>query len=148
MGRKPLSSEYKYFVETTDGGRRIFLRRPARLNKGFDFTVSVENYGFGGRIKDTPRHEDILSDLEDKCTRFPNFRDTLFVAIERIYHCDDPNEVIKENDKLKLLPPNGLPIDLTLKIIKWFFIEQDITYWNWSGRTMFFEAVKNKMGFG
>ena len=30
----------------------------------------------------------------------------------------------------------GRPVEMLLKVIKWFFIEQDIRYWNYSGRNM------------
>ena len=36
---------------------------------------------------------------------------------------------------------NGLPTDLILKVLKWLFIEQDITYWNRSGRDMFYNSI-------
>ena len=35
------------------------------------------------------------------------------------------------------------PVDMICKCIKWLFIEQDITYWNWSGRNMLYNGIKN-----
>ena len=45
-GKEALASRYRYYVETLADGRRIFLHRPAPLNKGFDFTIHVENTRF------------------------------------------------------------------------------------------------------
>lgn len=33
------------------------------------------------------------------------------------------------------------PIAIILLAIKWLFIEQDITYWNWSGRNMLYNQL-------
>ena len=33
------------------------------------------------------------------------------------------------------------PIAIILLAIKWLFIEQDITYWNWSGRNMLYNHL-------
>jgi hypothetical protein len=40
----------------------------------------------------------------------------------------------------------GYPVDMVLKLIKWFFIEQDINYWNVSGRNKFMGAVNEIFG--
>jgi hypothetical protein len=34
------------------------------------------------------------------------------------------------------------PIEIILLAIKWLFIEQDITYWNWSGRDMLWGHIQ------
>lgn len=39
----------------------------------------------------------------------------------------------------------GFPMDLIFKTSKWFFIEQDIRYWNYSGRNMLMESYKEKL---
>jgi len=41
-------------------------------------------------------------------------------------------------DRLSDLP--GYPIDLILGVVKWLFIEQDVRYWNYSGRAMLFSG--------
>lgn len=62
------SSKYTYYVETLADGNRVFLTRPAFLNKGFDFVIRVENadYGHKGSYKNVPTHKDISVDLEAK----------------------------------------------------------------------------------
>ena len=34
------------------------------------------------------------------------------------------------------------PIAIILLAIKWLFISEDISYWNWSGRNMFMDNLK------
>jgi hypothetical protein len=38
---------------------------------------------------------------------------------------------------------NGIKIEIILKIVKWPFIEHDITYWSFSGRAMLYNGLKN-----
>ncbi|PEC48929.1 hypothetical protein [Bacillus sp. AFS096315] len=66
-GTGELSTKYTYYVETLTNGNRIFLTRPAMLNKGFDFVVRVENTLFSNN-KNSPRHIDIIDDLSEKKT--------------------------------------------------------------------------------
>ena len=41
-GNKKLASKYIYYVETLRDGNRIYLERPAQLNKGFDFIIKKQ----------------------------------------------------------------------------------------------------------
>ena len=60
-GKEELCSKYEYTVETIDE-YSIFLRRPASLNKGFDFTVHVKGMNFKkNRTYSNPSHSDILN---------------------------------------------------------------------------------------
>ena len=34
------------------------------------------------------------------------------------------------------------PIAIILLAIKWLFVSEDISYWNWSGRNMFMDDLK------
>jgi hypothetical protein len=61
----------------------------------------------------------------------------LFELIEHIYNCNE----ISPEDYAHLRFASGLPVDMLLFIIKWLFIEQDVTYWNYSGRAMFMSGV-------
>ncbi|MDR2935262.1 MAG: hypothetical protein LBV70_05220, partial [Candidatus Adiutrix sp.] len=57
-GRGEDSSKYIYTVESIDG-YAIRLQRPARFNKGFDFTVTVEGLYFRRtRRYNNPSHDD------------------------------------------------------------------------------------------
>lgn len=129
-------SKYLYFVETLKDGNRIYLERPANLHNGFDFLINVENINFSttNRIKYNPSHDNIFNDLKAKKEESPEKYEKLYKLIEKFYNC-------KEIEDTNLQFSSGYSVDLILKVAKWFFIEQDIRYWNYSGRTMFMSGV-------
>ena len=139
-GTGELTSKYIYTAETLADGRRLLLTRPAFLNKGFDFIIRVEGVNFGegkGRRRDNPTLTDIVKDLEQKKAANPNLYEQLFDLIRLTFNCREiPRQAYREVDF-----GVGYPVEMVLKVIKWFFIEQDITYWNWSGRNMLMSGV-------
>jgi hypothetical protein len=137
-GNKENTSKYRYNVELLSCGNKIYITRPVPLNKGFDFIIHAENYVFmNGR--DNPKHDDILNDLIAKKQQNIKSYNKLLSMIEQVYLCHDPDDIlVNESIEFK----QGLPVDLILKIIKWLFIEQDVRYWNWSGRNMFMSGIK------
>ena len=137
-GRGENCSHYDYTVETLSCGCSVHLRRPAPLNKGFDFIVYVPGIQFHiGRQSSVPSHPDIVSDIESKLIRHPELKEHLLGAIQSIYDCQNITQ-----DMLEKLPCDvGVPIEVTLATIKWLFIEQDITYWNWTGRNMLYNKL-------
>lgn len=139
-GKGTNTSVYIYEVETLQNGEKIYLKRPARLNKGFDFEINVSNTNFGIKRRTTmPSHQHIYNDLILK--KSENLADftRLKELINRIYLCQTVTEVEMLNFNFTF----GFPTDLILKVIKWLFIEQDITYWNWSGRAMFYSGLSS-----
>ena len=139
-GKGKLSSKYIYYVERINDGRRIFLKRPANLNKGFDFTVHVESTNFGNKNStDKPSHKSILSDLAEKKDKNYNEFKKAWTLVERLFNC----ETIDDSEYINFQFETGHHIEIILKSIKWLFIEQDITYWNYSGRYMLYNALKN-----
>jgi hypothetical protein len=139
-GKGELASKYTYFVETLANGTRIFLTRPARLNNGFDFEIRVEGMKFTsakGRTTNRPSHPVIFDDLIQKQAENGKAYSDLFKLIEGVYNCNE----ISPEDYSHLRFASGLPVDMLLFIIKWLFIEQDVTYWNYSGRAMFMSGV-------
>lgn len=139
-GKRELASRYTYFVETLTDGRRIYLTRPTRL-KGFDFEIRVEGVNFAiGKKRSTnrPSHAAVYDDLAKKKAENRKAYSELFDLIEHIYSCAVD---VKSDDHSHLTFSSGMPVDMVLKIIKWFFIEQDVTYWNYSGRAMFMSGV-------
>lgn len=138
------TSVYYYFVEKTTSGIGIYLKRPARLNKGMDFEVNAKNIVFEnksqkGRITRTsrPSHSTISYDLKQKKVENPIEYKKVKSLIEKIYNSSD----ITNAEYLNINFTTGHPIELVLKMVKWLFIEQDITYWNWSGRKMFYSGL-------
>lgn len=139
-GTGELTSKYTYVVETLDDGKRVLLTRPAILNKGFDFVIRVEQLNFGdgkGKVRDNPKLGDIVEDLEGKKTANPLLYRRLFELIQKTYECRE----ISLAEYTELDFGIGYPVEMVLKIVKWFFIEQDIRYWNWSGRGMLMSKV-------
>lgn len=129
-------TKYKYFVEKLKDGRRVFLLRPTFLNKGIDFQVWVEK--MDGSEDKRPSHKDVFKDLEVKKEENPNGFKLLIKAIDMVWNCEEPDKVLKE---ITLNFKNGFTSEMLLKILKWLFIEQDITYWNYDGRTMLRMAI-------
>jgi len=130
-------TRYHYYVETLGDGRRIFLYRPTFLNKGIDFQVWVERFKDGEDKK--PSHKDIFNDLKLKREEDSEKYSKLLEAIECVWNCEDPDKVVKRFGGVSF--KNGYPIDLILKVLKWLFIEQDVTYWNYDGRGMLMLAI-------
>ncbi len=127
---------YRYNVEKLRDGGRIFLLKPTFLNKGIDFQVWVEGMKNGKDAR--PSHSDVFNDLKIKkkedLKEFPK----LMTLIERVWNCEEPDVILKSSN---LQFREGFSIELLLKILKWLFIEQDITYWNYDGRGMLKQAI-------
>jgi len=139
---------YRYNVEDCADGTRVYLLRPTWLNKGFDFQVNVE--GFRSRTRkrrgstiEMPSHKDVIHDIRKKLKARPGFRKDLFGAIAAVFDCVEPEEVLKQFPKLTRIAV-GLQPDKLLKVLKWLFIEQDLTYWLQTGRNMLMSAIETK----
>lgn len=139
-------TKYRYNVETCEDGTKVYLLRPTWLNKGFDFQVNVE--GFRSRTRkprgatiEMPSHKDVIYDLQRKVKESPRLAEELFQAVCEVYDCAEPGEILHRHKRLRKFRA-GLPIDKTLKIVKWLFIEQDLTYWLRTGRDMLMSAIE------
>ena len=140
MGKGADASKYIYYVEELIDGNRVYLKRPANLHNGFDFLVCVENTNYakpGERYRNYPKHDDIGEDLRLKKKESPVNYKLLFELIQRIYECDD----VSDSEMFTVNFSTGLPVEHILKVLKWLFIEQDIRYWNYSGRNMTWSIV-------
>ncbi len=134
-GSGDCASKYIYYVETLNTGDRVYLQRPANLHNGFDFLVCVENTNYsapGERRRNYPKHQDIGVDLEKKKEQDPIMYEKLYDLLLKVYSCHD----VSEDEMSGIYFNDGLAVDHILKTIKWLFIEQDIRYWNYSGRNM------------
>jgi hypothetical protein len=132
-------TRYKYFVESLKNGNRIYLLRPTFLNKGIDFQVWVEK--FGGDADKRPSHSGIHEDIKLKLAKHLEQKQNLWQAIERTWNCEDPDKILAE---IPLRFSHGLDVELILKALKWLFIEQDVTYWNYDGRMMLLRKLKEE----
>lgn len=129
------ASKYIYFVETLSSGDRVYLQRPANLHNGFDFLVCVENANYalpGQKKRNFPKHKDFGTDLQAKKEENGEMYCRLYKLLRRVFECED----VSDTEISEIQFNTGLPVDHILKAIKWLFIEQDIRYWNYSGRNM------------
>ena len=135
IGKGDETSRYTYIVKRI-GAHEVYLSRPAQFNNGFDFTLNVSNVNFnlGGRATSRPTHQNILSDLLDKKSENLKLYTNLITELKKLYNCEQPTKV---NFPFK----GGYKTELILECIKWLFVEQDVTYWNYSGRAMFYNAI-------
>lgn len=135
IGKGDDSSKYIYYVEQLNDGNRVYLQRPANLHNGFDFLVCVENTNYaapGERKRNYPKHDDFKSDLLDKRKENPQMYSKLFKLLRAVYECHD----VSEEEIAAVSFKKGYSAEHLVKVIKWLFIEQDIRYWNYSGRNM------------
>lgn len=147
-GTGELASRYRYNVEQLSNGHIIYLSRPAILNNGMDFVIRVDGLKFQsnpdqkGRIKNftSPAHYHIINDLKLKKEENINLYNNLIQEIEKIFNIQSYN--IQSYNIQNLTFQTGIPVETLLAIIKWFFIEQDVTYWNFSGRNMLMSRIK------
>lgn len=139
-GNGDLASRYTYYVETLYSGDRIYLRRPANLHNGFDFIICVENCNFNplGRKRNYPTHDDIISDLKSKKLENASRYMELFSVLEKVYNCEDIPQ-----KEMMIDFSCGYSSELIIKTLKWLFVEQDIRYWNYSGRDMLWNGIKD-----
>ena len=134
-------TRYKYFVEKILDGKRVYLLRPTYLNKGIDFQVWVEK--MNGKEDKRPSHQDVFSDLQEKKKENPQKFPALMEAVDKVWCCQEPDNVIAGlNNEFE----RGFSVELLLKILKWLFIEQDITYWNYDGRGMLKMTIDKRVG--
>lgn len=136
-GKGELTSKYKYIVKRK-GPYEVFLKRPAQFNNGFDFTLNVSNINFNPTGKSTtrPTHKNIFDDLAIKKNANSELFNEFKVQIDKIYNCQIPEKKVFNFSV-------GLETEILLECIKWLFIEQDVTYWNYSGRMMFYSGIQN-----
>lgn len=143
-GKGVETSKYHYNVYKLSESKYVYLSRPAHLNKGFDFTVCVNDETFpskpnkNGKItySNRPSHDCILKDLQAKKSEDIRKYRTLLSIIHQIYEV----QCVTNNIPSFI---TGYDVKMLLTIIKWLFIEQDITYWNYSGRKMLMDSIND-----
>lgn len=135
-GRDVNASKYQYIIKSI-GVNVVYLSRPAQFNNGFDFTLNVSNINFNpgsGRATTRPTHQNILDDLLlKKNENLVQYREFI-TEITNIYNCLPTGTTIFQF-------VSGYSSEIILECIKWLFAEQDVTYWNYSGRAMFYQAI-------
>lgn len=140
-GTETYRTEYIYYVEEDSvSGTRVYLIHPAYLNNGFDFTIHIENQVFTHKgnkrtyTDDIPAHDHIVNDLLAKKAENPELFKQMKSLLDKVFQC----ATIKDEDYKAFPFSSGLSVETLFKTIKWFFVEQDITYWNGKGRRMLY----------
>lgn|SRR5574344_542470 len=147
-GTGKLASKYEYVVEEC-GEYKIILRRPAFLNKGFDFTVHIvgTNFSFkpNKRKLTNPSHADIIGVFHSLQNTVDKEKyNEIKSLIVNIYDFKQYELNSLGNVCFKDWQGIDRPVQIILLAIKWLFIEQDITYWNFSGRNMLMNRLKTE----
>lgn len=134
---------YDYTVEKLCSGDTITLSRPTRLNKGMDFVITCSGFTRykNGKPK-PPTHKDLEKEVAAIATWNQHATRVLRRALADVWSGKDPDYVLKR------VPPefNRLELERALKLAKWMFIEQDLTYWTESGRWMLREGLEEIVG--
>ena len=138
------ATRYTYNVETLGTTYDIFLKRPTRLNKGFDFTVNISGLFFKkNRCYSNPSHQDIIDALTDCQKHFSAiYQNQIKQKIQDIYDCKQVNLTSLSGATFADYQNTQHPIEIILLAIKWLFMEQDCAYWNYSGRAMFYNKLQ------
>lgn len=113
------------------------------MNKGCDFVVLCDPpiLREDGKNFKNPRHKDLIREFKNLSEHNPDYKARLLEDIKAVWQCEDVTEVsstlcnnIKDSDFV-------FRCDRALKVAKWLFIEQDITDWNTSGRSMLMNGI-------
>jgi len=138
---------YRYNVETLANGTKIYLTRPTRLNKGCDFVIYAEYpiVRFKNGNAKPPKQSDIHAELSRLIKLYPSGKSSLLRGVQEVWECHDVNKAVQR--VCASFPADAhLDIERLLKIAKWLFIEQDVTYWTESGREMLRNSIQKDFG--
>ncbi len=142
-GAENEKTNYRYNVENFDGGV-VYLHRPAYLNKGCDFVVNCEPLipRPDGKKYKSPRHSDVFLELRSIAHDLEELKVEIYNSLVAVYGCQDVTEVTNKLCRQVSDVRLKMRIDRVFKVIKWLFIEQDITDWNTSGREMLMNSMR------
>jgi hypothetical protein len=134
--------KFRYPVENLSIGGQLFISRPGGLRGkwNFDFKVEVpEELGLG-----KGSHDEIILDLKSKKQESPQKFGALLDALTVIYDCseNDVDRLLGNYPDLQTSFQTGAKSEILLKVVKWMFIMEDIVYWNYQGRSMLYNALK------
>ena len=134
--------KFRYPVESLASvNKQLFIFRPGGLNKwNFDYKVEVsEELGLGRGT-----HKEIILDFHNKKQENPQEFSVLSQALTTIYDCseNDVDQLLKIYSSLETSFQTGARVEILLKVVKWMFIMEDIVYWNYRGRAMLYNALK------
>lgn len=142
-GSLTVRNTYRYDVEKLSDGSLIYLTRPTRLNKGADFVIVCENFlRFKNGNDRPPKFDHVIPEIKKLVSISDAHKNELLAALRRIWECQSSKKVLED---LKLFKAN-VKAERALLLAKWFFIEQDVTYWTESGRQMLLSHIEDNFG--
>ena len=142
-GTPTVRNTYCYDAEKLSDGSLIYLTRPTRLNKGADFVIQCQNFRkFKNGNDKPPSHDDLIAETELLVALSDAHKKEILTALRRIWDCEKSKQVLAD---LKLFKDNA-KAERVLSLAKWFFIEQDVTYWTESGRHMLRGYFEDEFG--
>lgn len=140
-GSEASTTRYQYVVEEVGQEGEVMLVRPAMLNKGSDFAVVAPSWlTYKNGNPKPPSHQDVLV-LARTIGNAEAERPDLLPAIRCVHACGSIVDAVRQL-------PDELRTDraaLLLSVLKWLFIEQDITYWNYSGRDRLLAFLEDEL---
>lgn len=142
-----VKQSYRYNVEKFSNDGIVYLNRPAFKNKGCDFVVNCEPLiprPDGKQLKN-PRHNDLIDELQSLVEQNPSLKNEIIGSLFDVYECKNVNNVAQRILLSILDSTTSMRVERALKVLKWLFIEQDITDWNTSGRKMLMNSIKQRL---
>lgn len=91
-----------------------------------------------------PSHQDIFAALEFCKNNYFKEYSSIVDIITSTYNCEEVDFRVPTGLFFLDFENTEHPIEIILLAVKWLFIEQDCAYWNYSGRAMFYSALKEK----
>lgn len=136
--QKGTGIKFQYPVEDLPDGDKLMIGRPG-LKKNFDFKVIVEPL-FG---LERGQHQGMANDIRAKRQANPQGFDELWDVITQLYHCleNDVEVLLASHRRLRGAFETGADIETVLKVMKWFFIMEDIFYWDSEGRAFLYNYL-------
>jgi len=126
-------------VATLANGRRLILHRPAIFNWGVDFTVCLHSDS-SGDAHDRPSQRQVVNEIAEIVSTKSDTAERIFGAIDEIYRGAPATRVLTSVEGIR--GSRWDPEEL-LNVIEWLFVEQDVTYWSLSGRSLLMQGIRN-----
>lgn len=143
-GRGNLAAKYEYTVEKFDK-YEVVLQRPAQFNHGFDFTVCTPGIYYKPpnqkKRSQKPSHDAIKQILSTLKQEKNKEYEVVKKIIQDIYYLKQFDIEALRGFYFCDVDKKERPLAIVLLSLRWLFIEQDITYWNTSGRVMLMKAL-------
>ncbi|MGO9529018.1 MAG: hypothetical protein ACLP0A_15755 [Verrucomicrobiia bacterium] len=142
-GGKDVVTRYRYNVERLADGSRMYLMRPAYLNKGCDFIIYCEGFLKYKNGNDKPPRQDTLFTELGKLTGLSGtHKREILGAVRRVWECENVDDVLSGLARFS----GNVDAERLLKLAMWLFIEQDVTYWSYTGRSMLRSGIEERFG--